>query len=152
MSKADRLRKYSPDQERDDHGRFGSGGSSEESNRAGMSAKANTASKDACSQERSAAKAVADCAAAIRLMPESAWGYSTLALALGRQARHEEAAAAASKALQIAPDDAESFAIRGRAMVARGGSRGWSLLGHARGRHDRAGKGLAGGGGVKNLV
>ena len=60
MSKEDRLRKYSPDQERDDHGRFGSGGSSEESNRTGMSAKANTASKDARAQERSAAKAVAD--------------------------------------------------------------------------------------------
>jgi tetratricopeptide (TPR) repeat protein len=64
------------------------------------------------------AKAVADCTTALKLMPGSAWGYSTLALALMQQGRHEEAATSASKALQIAPADAESFAIRGRAYVA----------------------------------
>jgi tetratricopeptide (TPR) repeat protein len=63
-------------------------------------------------------KAVTDCTAALKLMPNSAWGYSTLALALLRQGRHEEAVAADTKALQIAPNDAESFATRGRAFVA----------------------------------
>jgi Flp pilus assembly protein TadD len=51
-------------------------------------------------------------------MPHSAWGYSTLALTLLKQGRSEEAATAATKALQIAPADAESFSIRGRAFVA----------------------------------
>jgi Flp pilus assembly protein TadD len=65
-----------------------------------------------------ATNAVTDCITAIKLMPGSAWGYSTLALALVKQGRQPEAVAVASKALEIAPNDAESFAIRGRALVA----------------------------------
>ena len=45
-------------------------------------------------------------------------GYSTLALALMQQNRPEEALAATTKALQIAPSDTESYATRGRAFIA----------------------------------
>ena len=67
---------------------------------------------------KDSAKAVADCATALKLQPDSAWGYSTLALALMQQNRPEEALAATTKALQIAPSDTESYATRGRAFIA----------------------------------
>jgi tetratricopeptide (TPR) repeat protein len=64
-----------------------------------------------------AARAVTDCTTALKLMPDSAWGYATLALALMQQSRPDDAVTVATKALQIAPNDAESYATRGRAFL-----------------------------------
>jgi tetratricopeptide (TPR) repeat protein len=63
-------------------------------------------------------RALADCNAGLKVLPESAWGYATLAMILQKSANHEAAVRAATRAIQMAPEDPESYATRGRALLA----------------------------------